>query len=207
MLSNAAQGYATANVNLRAGPSTDYPAVTVIPYGAPVTIFGCLPDAPWCDTSYAGIRGWVSGNYLQTVYQQRRVYVGPEYYAPLGIPVIGFTFDTYWDRYYRNRPFYRERNRWHDYHVNRPNRPPGYRPPPNRPPEARPPSQRPPGARPPGQRPPQARPSGQRPPQARPDRDRRPSASNNPDRRPQGNRQPPPRETRRCAPGQDGCRR
>ena len=192
VLANAAQGFATANVNLRSGPSTAYPPVTVIPVGAPVTIFGCLSDSPWCDTSYAGIRGWVSGNYLQTVYQDQRVYVGPEYYAPLGIPIIAFSFDSYWDRYYRDRPFYRDRDRWHDYYVNRPHRPPGYRPPPHRPPDYRPPGQRPPHVRPPGNRPEAGRPPNQRPPHVRPPGNRpeagRPPNQRPPHVRPPGNR-------------------
>ena len=34
----AMRGFSTANVNMRSGPSTSYPAVTVIPAGASVTI-------------------------------------------------------------------------------------------------------------------------------------------------------------------------
>lgn len=111
-LAEAANGYATANVNLRAGPSTGYPAVTVIPAGAGVDIYGCMSGANWCDVGFAGIRGWVSGSYLQATYQQRRVYVGPEYYRPLGIPSVTFSVGNYWDRHYRSRDFYRDRDRW-----------------------------------------------------------------------------------------------
>ena len=112
VLAEAAEGYATANVNMRSGPSTAYPAVTVIPYGAPVDIHGCLADVPWCDVSFSGGRGWVAGRYLQTDYRQNRVYLEPRYYRPLGIPTVTFSVGTYWDRYYRNRDFYRERDRW-----------------------------------------------------------------------------------------------
>ncbi len=112
IVAEAAEGYSTANVNMRSGPSTAYPAVTLIPAGAPVTINGCLAETPWCDVSFAGGRGWVAGRYVQVTYQQRRIYVGPEYYAPLGIPTIGFDLDNYWGRYYRGRDFYRDRDRW-----------------------------------------------------------------------------------------------
>ena len=112
VIAQAAEGYSTANVNMRAGPSTRYPAVAVIPAGSPVEIRGCLSDVNWCDVEFYGGRGWVSGQYVQVLYQQRRIYVGPQYYRPLGIPVIRFSVDNYWDRYYRNRDFYRERNRW-----------------------------------------------------------------------------------------------
>ena len=111
-LAQAAEGYSTANVNMRAGPSTRYPAVAVIPVGSSVEIRGCLSDVNWCDVEFYGGRGWVSGQYVQALYQQRRIYVGPQYYRPLGIPVIRFSVDNYWDRYYRNRDFYRERDRW-----------------------------------------------------------------------------------------------
>lgn len=113
-LAEAANGYATANVNLRAGPSTGYPAVTVIPAGTGVDIYGCMSGANWCDVGYAGIRGWVSGSYLQAIYGERRVYVGPQYYRPLGIPSVTFSIGNYWDRHYRGRDFYHDRDRWHD---------------------------------------------------------------------------------------------
>ena len=108
----AAEGFSTANVNMRSGPSTSYPAVVVIPNGAPLTIHGCLADTPWCDVSFARGRGWVAGSYIQAIYRQNRVYVGPEYYRGLGIPTIGFDLDNYWDRNYRGRDFYRDRDRW-----------------------------------------------------------------------------------------------
>lgn len=135
-IAEAAAGYSTANVNMRSGPSTQYPAVTVIPAGESVQIHGCLADVPWCDVSFYGGRGWVAGRYVQTAYQQRRVYVEPQYYRPLGIPVVTFSVGNYWDRYYRGQDFYRDRDRWdRDYY-----RRPGYdrRPDYDRRPEYRP---------------------------------------------------------------------
>jgi uncharacterized protein YraI len=132
VVAQAAEGYSTANVNMRAGPSTQYPAVTVIPVGASLEIHGCLADLPWCDVEFYGGRGWVAGQYVQAVYQQRRVYVDPQYYRPLGIPTVVFSVDNYWDRYYRNRDFYRDRGRWSrdpDYNrpdFNRPDRRPDF---------------------------------------------------------------------------------
>jgi uncharacterized protein YraI len=106
----AAEGFATGNVNMRSGPSTRYPAVTVIPVGTALEIHGCLADTPWCDVSFYNGRGWVAGRYVQAQYQQRRVYVEPDYYRSLGIPLVTFELGTYWDRNYRNRSFYRERD-------------------------------------------------------------------------------------------------
>lgn len=113
-LAEAAPAFSTGNVNMRSGPSTQYPAVIVIPVGSQVDIRGCMSSANWCDVAYAGYRGWVSGSYLQASYSQRRVYVDPQYYRPLGIPTVTFSIGRYWDDHYRNRPFYRDRDRWRD---------------------------------------------------------------------------------------------
>lgn len=112
VIAEAAEGFATANVNMRSGPSTRYPAVSLIPVGESVEIHGCLADLPWCDVSFYGGRGWVAGRYVQADYRRNRVYVEPRYYRPLGIPTVVFQFDNYWDRNYRGRDFYRERDRW-----------------------------------------------------------------------------------------------
>ncbi|WP_457582656.1 SH3 domain-containing protein [Ensifer canadensis] len=111
-IAEAAEGFATANVNMRSGPSTRYPAVSMIPAGESVEIHGCLADLPWCDVSFYGGRGWVAGRYVQADYRRNRVYVEPQYYRPLGIPTVVFQFDRYWDRNYRGRDFYRDRDRW-----------------------------------------------------------------------------------------------
>lgn len=113
-VAEAATAFSTANVNMRSGPSTRYPAVIVVPSGSRVDIRGCMSSANWCDVAYAGYRGWVSGSYLQTTYSQRRVAVGPQYYRPLGIPTVTFSIGRYWDDHYRSRPFYRDRDRWRD---------------------------------------------------------------------------------------------
>lgn len=112
VIAEAAPAVSTANVNLRSGPSTRYPPVLVIPAGSRLEIFGCMQSANWCDVSYRGYRGWMSGSYLQATYSQRRVYVDPQYYRPLGIPSVTFSVGNYWDRHYRDRDFYRDRDRW-----------------------------------------------------------------------------------------------
>lgn len=178
-IAEAAEGYATANVNMRAGPSTQYPAVTVIPAGESVEIHGCLADVPWCDVEFYGGRGWVAGAYVQAVYQQRRVYVGPEYYRPLGIPTVVFSVGNYWDRYYRDRNFYHERDRWRRNPVY--DRPPAV---PGRGPGPGPGYDRGPGPRPGYDRGPDRRPDfGSQP-------DRRPNSDRGPDRRPDAQPRP-----------------
>lgn len=198
-LAAAATAFSTANVNMRSGPSTQYPPVLVIPAGVRVDIQGCMQSANWCDVAYAGYRGWVSGSYLQTTYSQRRVYVDPEYYRPLGIPSITFSVGSYWDRHYRDRDFYRDRDRWRDGNY-RP-RPPrdndgDWRRPPTRDPDdnwGRPPRDddggwdRPPARDPDIRRPPPRDPDIRRPPPRDPDIRRPPPRD--PDIR-----RPPPRD-------------
>ena len=114
----AAAGFATANVNMRSGPSTAYPAVTVIPIGTSVEIHGCLSEVPWCDVSFYEGRGWVASRYVQVEYQESLVYLEPYYYDTLGIPFVTFEIGNYWDRYYRDRDFYRDRNYYRDRYRN-----------------------------------------------------------------------------------------
>jgi len=117
----AADGYTTGNVNLRAGPDTSYPRLDTLPAGAPVDIQGCTSGWEWCDVVFQGERGWVAGNFIQYQYENQDVLV-PQYGAQIGIPIVTFVIQTYWDNYYRNRPFYHERQRW--YARPMPHRPP-----------------------------------------------------------------------------------
>ena len=113
---HAAPGFSTANVNMRAGPDTEYPAVDVIPEGESVDIRGCLRDESWCDVIWAGNRGWVFSEYL--AFEQRGggyvslPDVGP---AAFAIPFVAFAAAEYWDRHYVSRPWYKDRARWYSY--------------------------------------------------------------------------------------------
>jgi uncharacterized protein YraI len=153
-LAQAADGYVTGNVNLRAGPAPDYPLIALIPAGTEVDVQGCTDGWEWCDVIAYGNRGWVAGNFVEYDYQDRPVLL-PAYGAQIGIPIVTFVIGSYWDNHYRNRPFYRERSRWYRRPIVR--RPP---PPPLRHPY-RPPSHGSPGHRqPPG---PPSRPISHRP--------------------------------------------
>ena len=59
----AASGSATANVNMRSGPSTNYGVVLVIPRGAAVTIDGD-PRGGFYPVSYGGRSGYASADYV-----------------------------------------------------------------------------------------------------------------------------------------------
>ncbi len=104
-------GYPVTNVNLRAGPGTDFPVIVTVPNRAWISILGCLADYGWCDVFFEGNRGWMRSIYLAGWYQG--YYYPLRDYAPqLGYPVVTFDVGTYWDAYYRGRPFYPERARW-----------------------------------------------------------------------------------------------
>lgn len=120
-LALAADGYTTGNVNLRAGPDSGYPLIDTLPAGAPLSIQGCTSGWEWCDVIFQGERGWVAGNFIQYDYNNQYVLV-PQYGVQIGIPIVTFVIGNYWDSYYRNRPFYRERTRW--YARPMPRRPP-----------------------------------------------------------------------------------
>lgn len=186
-IAQAADGYVTGNVNLRAGPDVDYPRIDTLPAGTRVDIQGCTEGWEWCDVITMGTRGWVAGTYLQYDYQAQPVVV-QDYGARIGIPVISFVIGTYWGNYYRDRPFYSQRDYWY-------RRPIVHRPPPR--PIHRPPSRPPSG--PGGQRP-------SRPSIGGPGQDHRPPSHGNwPG---QGNRPPPsqgnrPGQNNRPAPDQN----
>lgn len=135
----------TRGVNVRAGPDSSYPLVASLPPGAAVSVGGCLDSYTWCDVYTGNVRGWVYANYLTYPYQSSQV---PIYnYGPaLGIPLITFSVGSYWDNYYRGRPFYNDRGRWESrpWHPPPARFAPGWRPP--SPPHGgyRPPSYHPP---------------------------------------------------------------
>jgi uncharacterized protein YraI len=62
-------GYPISNVNLRAGPDTDYPVIVTVRNRAPVAILGCLGDHTWCDVVFQESRGWMRSIYLSGFYQ------------------------------------------------------------------------------------------------------------------------------------------
>lgn len=99
----AAQGgpaiaYATANLNMRAGPGTNYPVITTLPQGGGVTVFGCTANFAWCDAAFSNVKGWVSGKYLS--YGGQGAYYGRP--IPHSAPYIGVP------RYQNNYPVYRQ---------------------------------------------------------------------------------------------------
>lgn len=200
LVATAQQAFTRMSVNLRAGPSVDYPVVAVLGGGQALDVMGCTGGYSWCDVVLPdGLRGWLFSQAIDYAYAQQRVPLA-SYGAVIGVPIVTFALGSYWSNYYRDRPWYGDRRWWGS-------RPPppvqGWRPPPPPRPEWRPNPWRPgPGVRPPRDdgfhpRPdPGFRPPGPRPdvrPDMRPDRPRPPPGAGRPDRGPREGGGPPGR--------------
>ncbi|MFN3889643.1 MAG: SH3 domain-containing protein [Beijerinckiaceae bacterium] len=99
------------DATLRAGPGFNYPRVAYVPEDARVTIHGCLRGYSWCDISWRRDRGWVDASNLNYAWNNR--YVVVEEWGPrIGLPVIAFSVEDYWTRYYRDRPWWSQRYTW-----------------------------------------------------------------------------------------------
>jgi uncharacterized protein YraI len=103
-------GYPITDVNLRAGPGTEYPVLVTAPADAPITILGCLEDYTWCDTIFEQYRGWMSSIYLAGYYDGE-YYLLSDYAPDLGYQVLTFDRAAYWDAYYQDEPFYNQQYR------------------------------------------------------------------------------------------------
>lgn len=107
----AETAFTTRTINMRAGPAKDYELVMQLPGGTPVEVGGCVNDWSWCDVFVGQDRGWVYAGNLEYPYQDHRVSVMT--YGPrIGLPIEPFVVGTYWDTYYRGRPWYGRRSYW-----------------------------------------------------------------------------------------------
>jgi uncharacterized protein YraI len=146
----AQSAYTVREANVRAGPERDYPVVTRLAAGTPVEVTGCNEDWSWCEVIAEPDRGWVYAGSLEYPYEGRRVVILRHGY--IGLPIVPFVVGSYWDTYYRGRPWYGRRTYWVNraptFHrpavVGRPyvGHPTGSRPPAVRPQVARPPTGR-----------------------------------------------------------------
>lgn len=115
----AQQAYVNSRTSLRAGPDRGYPQVAWLSAGAGVYVHGCVNGYYWCDVSSGPVRGWANARHLNYLYQGRQVAIygyGPR----IGLPIIGYSAGTYWDSYYRDRPFYGRRDYWNNWHPGTP---------------------------------------------------------------------------------------
>ena len=111
LTANAEHAFTIRVTEVFAGPSSEYPPIAQLPPSTAVNVAGCLSDWSWCDVIFARERGWVYAADLAVPFQGARVTI-IEYGPRIHLPVVTFSLVTYWDRYYRSRPFYRERQQW-----------------------------------------------------------------------------------------------
>ncbi len=109
----AATGYTTERLTMRAGPGREYPRIDSVASNTRVTVHGCVDRYDWCDISRGRQRGWVDGDELVMPFQGRRVKV-MQYGPRVNLPVITFRLDNYWDEHYRRASFYRDRDSWRE---------------------------------------------------------------------------------------------
>ncbi|MFM0741601.1 SH3 domain-containing protein [Paraburkholderia xenovorans] len=122
------QAYTNGPVNVRAGPASDYPVVTQLPGGVPLSVMGCLSNYQWCDVAAPNLRGWVYAGRLNYPYQGSNVPL-MNYGTVIGLPIVTFSIGTYWGNYYRGRPWYGQQSRWSHHPPPPPPRPGAGRPP------------------------------------------------------------------------------
>lgn len=85
----ALDAVAVTDLNMRAGPGSQYPIVTTIRENGSVDILGCLPDAKWCQVIWQGNEGWSYSEYLAVTETDERIFV-PQARSVLDIPVVAF---------------------------------------------------------------------------------------------------------------------
>ncbi len=108
---HAAEAYAVAKVNLRAGPDGGYPVVDILKSGERVELLGCLDGHQWCEVeTNNGEHGWVYAHYLGTSYQGNSLTIIQR--NGDGLKIITFNPRNYWSQYYRTKYFYKDRDRW-----------------------------------------------------------------------------------------------
>ncbi|MCE1238071.1 MAG: SH3 domain-containing protein [Hyphomicrobiales bacterium] len=109
-LTSAALGATPAvtvgTVNLRAGPSTAYPVVTVVPVGTRIVTHGCIAGYTWCDVGVGPARGWMAANWILISQADTTVVLTPAVATAVGIGVVTFG-RAYWNSYYVGYPWYR----------------------------------------------------------------------------------------------------
>jgi uncharacterized protein YraI len=81
------------DLNVRAGPGPQYPAVGVATRGSAAVLDGCMEGSNWCRIDVNGLRGWAYARYLATdmggttaVIQERR--------TELSVPTVTYEGET-----------------------------------------------------------------------------------------------------------------
>jgi len=111
LLARAVEGWVVDDISLQAGPDPAYPSIIELTAGTPVWVEGCIDGFTWCDVAVGPDRGWVPGTFLAEEYGGEPVVI-IDYGPRIGIPVVSFSLNVYWEKYYHSRPFYAQREQW-----------------------------------------------------------------------------------------------
>ncbi|MDR3435556.1 SH3 domain-containing protein [Telmatospirillum sp.] len=109
-VASAADGIATRDGTLRAGPGTSYPEVATVSSGESLQIYGCVAGYGWCDVSAEGDRGWIRGSRIAFLRDGTHYRVS-ESYSDFGLTIAIFGLNDYWGNYYSERPWFTD-HRW-----------------------------------------------------------------------------------------------
>lgn len=98
----------TADLNVRAGPGTQYEIIDSLPEGAAVDTLTC--SGSWCRVRGEGVEGWVSAAYLERVGRARVYRPAPPVFVPPPVYGPGYGYrprPPRWDRPGWDRPGWR----------------------------------------------------------------------------------------------------
>ncbi|MCC6736431.1 MAG: SH3 domain-containing protein [Bauldia sp.] len=84
------QAQTTVQLNMRTGPGTQYGTVRAIPAGGIVSLIQCTASYTWCEGTYQGSRGWMSGQYLRSTNPQYATQPVTNVGAQLGLQLFNF---------------------------------------------------------------------------------------------------------------------
>jgi uncharacterized protein YraI len=71
----ALDAVAVTDLNMRAGPGSQYPIVATIESNGSVEILGCLEEAQWCQVNWQGNEGWSYSEYLAITETGEQIFV------------------------------------------------------------------------------------------------------------------------------------
>lgn len=102
---------ASDEITMYAGPGDRFPVVTTVARDSTLDVRGCVEGYRWCDVAWQNNRGWVLAERVTYPFQDRDASIR-DLGDRLDIPVVGFSFGSYWDDFYTGQPWYGERERW-----------------------------------------------------------------------------------------------
>lgn len=102
---------ASEEIPMYAGPGDRFPVIATVARDSTLEVRGCVEGYRWCDVAWQNNRGWVVAERVIYPFEDRTASLR-EIGSRLDIPIVGFSFASYWDDFYKGQPWYAERERW-----------------------------------------------------------------------------------------------